>query len=142
MKVLPESFLKCMRPEDRAELGRAGRLQAEADARGAARSEKALQRQIENYLRLRGIEVIRSRMDRKTSNNVGTPDLLFAVENLSAGHAPRVYALALEVKLPGRKLDPEQEKMREAMTTHPNGWTHRTVNSVEEVKSFLDGLGL
>jgi hypothetical protein len=137
-----------MRPEDRAELGRAGRLQAEADAIAASRSEKALQRQIENYLRLRGIEAIRSRMDRKTSNNVGCPDFLFAVTTHRQwiehdgdwGHL--VAAVALEVKLPGKKLDPEQEKMQAAMTKRPNAWTHRVVNSVEEVKAFLDGLGL
>jgi hypothetical protein len=146
MKVLPESFLRCMRPKDRAELGRAGQLQVEVDAKAEVKSERDLQRLIDQYLRLRGVVPIRSRMDRKTSNNVGTPDFLFAVRGRRwDGGDQRVIetvACAFEVKLPGKKLDPEQEKMRVAMTKPPNGWHYHVVHSVEEVKAILDRIQL
>ena len=54
-------------------------------------SEKSLQEAIEKLLGYKGITVIRSRMDRPTTNNVGAPDLLFAVHG---------WAVAWEVKLP------------------------------------------
>jgi hypothetical protein len=48
-------------------------------------------------------KVIRSRMDKRTANNVGRPDLIFAWP---------FTPIAMEVKLPGEKLSPEQETMR------------------------------
>ncbi len=61
--VLPESFLRCMKEEDRKSLGKAGLTASEANAKCSRRSEKELQKHIVNLLRLRGIEPIVSRMD-------------------------------------------------------------------------------
>ena len=127
--------------EDKKALGKEAQTQREANARGEARSEKALQRDCINLLRLRGIEPIVSRMDKKTSNNLGTPDLIFAVIGHD-GHRDRIWACAVEIKLPGKHLNIHQRVMRKAMTSHPNHWLCRTITSVSEMKMFLEGLGL
>jgi hypothetical protein len=122
-------------------LGKAGQTPEETLAKAATKNEKALQRDIINLLRLRGIEVIVSRMDKKTSNNVGLPDLLFSVLGHD-GYMPRVYAIAIEVKVPGAYLSAEQRKMHNAMRASPNHWTVKVVKSVQEMQTLLDGLGL
>ena len=75
------------------------------------KSEKQLQEQIAGFLQRNHTVVIRSRMDRKTSTNLGTPDLLFALNG---------RAIAFEVKLPGRKPTEEQADMMQRMSR--NGW--------------------
>ena len=139
--VLPESFLKCMKEEDRKALGKAGVTQAEANMKGTRRIEKELLKHIVNLLRLRGIEPIVSRTDKKTTNNVGLPDILFAVCG-NDGYNTRVFACAIEVKLPGEHLREAQITMRRVMTRPPNHWTHRVITSVDEMRMFLEGIGL
>jgi hypothetical protein len=73
--------------------------------------EKELQNQITGFLERNGTVVIRSRTDRKTSTNVGTPDLLFALQG---------RPVAYEVKLPGKKPTKDQREMMDRMTG--NGW--------------------
>jgi len=85
------------------------------------KSEKQLQEQIVGFLERNGTVVIRSRMDRKTSTNVGTPDLLFAI---------RTRAVAFEVKLPGMKPHKAQEDMMRRMTE--NGWACFIVDSYDD----------
>lgn len=94
-----------------------------------AKSEKQLQDQITAYLERHGTVVIRSRMDRKTSNNLGTPDLLFAI---------RMRAVAMEVKLPGKKLTEEQHNMMLRMTG--NGWACFTVHSYDQAVEVIRGI--
>ena len=90
------------------------------------KSEKILQIQIEQYLGHKGITAIRSRMDRKTSNQVGTPDFMFAVEG---------RACAYEAKLPHHKLSTEQEEMRRKLEA--DGWHYVVVRHLDDVIADL-----
>jgi hypothetical protein len=65
-------------------------------------------------------------MDRKTSNNVGTPDFIFAV---------RGRAVALEVKLPGRRTTTEQERFLCALIG--DGWLAKVVHSLDEARAVV-----
>ena len=149
--VLPDKFLKCMALADRKSLGAAGETTAETDAKAQVRSERELQKLIVSYLRLHGIEPIVSRMDRRTSNNLGTPDILFCVSSAFFRIRPNTgaydsgwirYACAWEVKLPGCSLRPAQETMKQRLTTAPNGWTHRVIYSLEQARNELKQMGL
>jgi hypothetical protein len=93
------------------------------------RSEKQLQEQIVGFLERNNTVVIRSRMDRKTSTNVGTPDLLFAV---------KLRPVAFEVKLPGKKPTEEQRNMMLRMTG--NGWACFIIHSYDEAVQVYDSL--
>lgn len=129
--TLPDSILKRITPADRKLAGLPGPLaetvKAAAD-KADLRREKELQRDIENWLRLRGITAIRSRMDRKTSNNCGTPDFLFAV---------RGQAVAIEVKLPGCSLSDDQIRIRQGMIA--DGWNYSVVTSLDEAIAVVAG---
>ena len=85
------------------------------------KTEKQLQDQIAGWLEIQGTVVIRSRMDRKTTVAVGTPDLLMSI---------RMRPVAMEVKLPGKKLTEEQRNIMLRMTG--NGWACYTVRSLDE----------
>lgn len=93
--------------------------------------EKELQEQIVGFLERNNTVVIRSRTDRKTSTNVGTPDLLFAI---------RTRAVAMEVKLPGKKPTKEQREMMLRMTG--NGWACFIVEAYDEAVEIYKRLVL
>lgn len=127
-KVLPENILKCLPAAKRRELGQ--QTAAETMAAAEVTCERELQKQILGYLRTRGITVFAQRMDRRTRGNLGQPDFLFAW----AG-AP----MAFEIKLPGRKLEPHQERM--GVRLLQEGWFWAVVHSVEEAKAILEAMG-
>jgi hypothetical protein len=139
-KVLPDSYLRCMTPAQRQEIGQ--KTAAEVLSAGVAKSEKDLQKQIVGLLRLKGIEPIVSRMDRRTSNNVGTPDILFAVTGDLRAWEWGSEACAWEVKMPQGKLSPEQEAMGRKLKTAPNGWSHEIIRSVDEAIAALKSMGV
>jgi hypothetical protein len=124
-------MLRLVAPEDRAKLGRAGMTRAEAFAKFTVDTERKLHHLIDSYLRQRGIEPIRSRMDKRSTINVGAPDFMFAY---------RGKAIAMEVKLPGEKLTKEQESMRAIMTSPVNGWHYCVVHDVDEALMELQCL--
>jgi hypothetical protein len=95
------------------------------------KSEKQLQDQIVGFLERNNVVVIRSRMDRKTSINVGTPDLLFSV---------RMRAVAFEVKLPGKKPTEEQRNLMLRMTG--NGWACFIIHSYDEAVEVFKNISL
>lgn len=134
MKVLPDSYLRCLSPEDRRKLGQ--KTAEEVLAQGEAKSEKTLQKQIVGLLRLKGIEPIVSRMDRRTSNNVGTPDILFCVLGTST------FACAWEVKMPRGIVGVEQNAMHVKLQTFPNDWTVKVIRSVDEAIAELKEMGI
>lgn len=88
--ALPPSFLKCLSPSDRKSLGKAGILPEEALAKQEAKSEKVLQNLIINLLRLKGIEPLVHRMDKKSAATVGWMDLTFAI---AVDDAPKLVPL-------------------------------------------------
>lgn len=126
MKTLPENILKRMSKADRAKLGKSGLLACEAQARYNAKSEKRVHTQIENWLRLNDIFYVHSRTDRKTTNQVGLPDFLFAWP-----FAGEIRPVAVEVKVNGNKLSPEQAKVRQQMIR--NWWKYFLVSSLGDM---------
>lgn len=102
ISVLPPNLLRCLSPEDRKKLGKAGVLPEEAQAKADGRREKELQRACASILRLRNAWFDVSRMDRKTTNQVGRPDFICCV---------RGRFVAIEVKTPTGNLSPDQERV-------------------------------
>jgi len=125
--------------KQRKALGREAETFADASVRAVARSEKELQNQIINLLRLKGIEVNVSRMDKRKTDRVGWPDLTFALDDADNYV---YYPCAWEVKLPGQKLDSDQEAMRQKLTTAPNGWDYCVIHSVDEALKELKSMGV
>ncbi len=129
---LPDALLRRVSPADRRAAGLPAPL-AElaklAKVRSDLKWEKELQSQIDNWLRLHGITAIRARMDRRTSNNLGTPDFLFAVQG---------RAVALEAKLPGR--EPTEDQRRVMAGLAKDGWKVAVVHSLDEARTVIEAL--
>lgn len=126
MTILSQSFLKCLDPDERKRLGKAGLLASEAQARYDAKSEKRVHTQIENWMRLNDIFYVHSRTDRKTTNKVGLPDFLFAWP-----FAGEIRPVAVEVKVNGNKLSTEQANVRQQMIR--NWWKYFLVSSLGDM---------
>jgi len=102
-----------------------------------AKNERELQRQIVQYLRLRGIEAIWHATNKKSTATIGTPDILFAVR---ANGIP--MAIAFEIKFGTGTLSREQSDMCFRMQAAPNAWTVRVIRSFIEVVDFLRDLNV
>ena len=124
---IPEHVRRLMPPEERKALG--APTCAEVDEKLRAKSEKQLQENIGNMLRQFDIIYNVSRMDRKKTDMVGWPDFTFAIHG---------RAFAFEVKLPGGKLTPDQERVIDHMKR--NGWLVLVVRSEAEALSILKAL--
>lgn len=123
--VLPPHFLDKIDPRDRRALG----LRSDAERRetAVAKDEREIQKQIANYLRLLNIWFAQSRMDRRTSNTVGTPDFLFCYHG---------RFVAWEVKCPwSRCLRMEQAMARKAILAQRGQW--RMITSLQEAQEHL-----
>lgn len=132
--VLPENILKRMAPEERAKMGRSGMLAQEAQDKFAANCEKQVHIQIQNWLRLKSIFCIHSRMDKKTHNALGTPDFVFA---WNWGCDTRTATpMAIEVKVGANKMSDEQIIVQQQMLQ--NGWCYHVVHSLEMMLSILN----
>lgn len=127
--ALSDRFLKLMKPEDRARMG--VMTGEEAMQAFQARSEKELQKQIADLLRLRGIAFHCARMDKKTSGSVGWPDFTMAVMGTP---------IAWEVKFDGGRLSSEQERTRDKMLS--NGWQWRLITNLGAARAHLDSITL
>lgn len=149
--VIPENILKCMSPEDRRKHGQ--KTAAEVLAQGEAKSEKELQKQIVALLRLKGVEVNVSRMDKRKTDVVGWPDLTFCVYAMApqmvfAGlsealpKAWQVFPCLWEIKMPKGELTPEQQKIGIRLISMPNGWRHRVIRSVDQALAELREMGI
>lgn len=111
--VLSEGFLKAMPEEERRRLGAAGLLQEDKERMALekerkrvdvpTRDEKALQRDLINWLHLHGHYFVRARMDKKTTVAKGTPDFIVCVK-------PAGFFLGIETKRAKGTLTPEQAK--------------------------------
>lgn len=116
-------------PEEKKRLGAAALTLDELISRQTIRSERDLQNQIADYLRLRDIPFYRQRMDKRTTGKVGTPDFICCV----AG-----YFVAFECKRPGGKLIEEQARQIQAIRD-ANGQAVE-VTTLEQVKRILDNI--
>jgi hypothetical protein len=125
--VIPEHIRRLMSPADRQPMGKAAMTMPEITAKAAAKLERQLHDQIADYLRMKGIRIaIHSRMDKRPTNQVGTPDFLFAYHR---------RPVAVEVKRPGCKPTEDQARIMRQMAE--DGWMVRVVHGVEDVKSLL-----
>jgi len=133
-------MLTKLSPTDRKKLGRAGLTKSDCEAIVEAKNERELQKQIVNYLRLRGIEVNVSRMDKRTTHRKGWADITFSVRCKCCVN--QVVPCIWEVKYGEGKLSPEQEKLAVTLTTPPNCWRFRVIRSLAEAREELRQLGL
>lgn len=133
--LLNDNVLSKMSTLDRKKLGKAGKLSSEIATTQEIKSEKELQRQCVAMLRLRGIEPLVSRFDKKTRGTVGWPDITFSIlaPNDTIG-----IPCCFECKLPGQKPRPEQVEMMKRLIA--NGWWVRTIHSAEEMLAALHEL--
>ncbi len=133
--VLPENILRCMSAEDRATHAKAvghpnaGKTSEELREAAIKKDERTAQKEIANYLRLRGLQFINPPMNKKSTLPEGWPDFTLAF---------RGHPMAFEVKVWGQKPRPEQierhEKMRE------DGWVVHVVNSVADVVAIFQNM--
>jgi hypothetical protein len=137
-QVIPESWLKCMTKEDRASFGKGGMTAAEALEKFTAKNERQLQSQIVSLLRLKGIEVLWHRTDKKSAATIGWPDLTFSVMNKHL----QMWACVWEVKLPEGKMSEAQVQMADNLTRVPNRWNHKVIRSVQEALKELRSMGI
>lgn len=128
---LPPHFLKRMSKADRARLGKSGMLPDEILTAATIKGERDLQSTLMSYLMMRGVCPMSPTFGRKTRIKVGWPDITFAYHGV-----PCVW----EVKFQTKKLDPEQEKIQQQLTSAENGWRHAVISTVEEAKAFLDAI--
>ena len=125
--VLPENILRLMKAKDRAQLGKAGLLASECHQIALAKSEKELQGQIENMLRLANVQwPMRQRTDKRSNLPIGTPDILFVFQGVP---------VAWEIKMPGQKPREDQERAMRDMTA--DGWKCSVVKSYDEALALL-----
>lgn len=151
--AIPDHIARMMSPEDRRKLGKGAITREEAIEKATVRAEKELHEHIRTLLEEhRGIVVIYSRMDRKATTPVGTPDFIFAVVG-RAHHGFRgsgneetfkdaVFACAWELKIEDGEQSEEQKEMQRRMERPPNAWRYRIIRSVEEARAELAEMGL
>ncbi len=106
-EVIPEHIRRLMPKEDRREMGKAASTMPEIAEEQGRKLEKKIQEEICQYLNLYGITYFRQRMDRKTTGTVGWPDFSFVING---------QACFMEVKRPGGKPDPDQERVLAALS--------------------------
>lgn len=146
LTLLPDRIVRLVSKRDRAALGL--KTRDELCAAAEIKTERDLHKHIANLLRLRGIEFFASRMDKRTTRPKGEPDFLFSVsykpqpDNTAAALMTWAIAVGWEIKMPGRQLDPEQQKMFSRMAAAPNGWQCRVISSVDEALTALGEMGL
>lgn len=126
-KAIPENVLRCMKPEDRRPLGKAGLTLPEIGEKQAAKREKELQENCASLLRQRNISFIRQRMDRRTTGPVGQPDFVFVIKG-------KPYAV--ECKVGDGVLTAAQSEMLWKMQN--DGWTIRLVCTEHEFMAILN----
>lgn len=108
----------------------------EIQAKVDSMSEREVQKQISNWLRLNGIWFAWSRMDSKATHKLGTPDYLLAYKSVNKHDLMfDISPLAIEVKVNGNVLSDEQIKVKEQMCK--NRWHYYVVSSLQEVMEIM-----
>lgn len=145
--VLPESFLKCVSPQDRAKL-RLGLTATEFMAKGAVENERRLQKLVVAYLRQKGIEPLVPAFGKKTRISAGWPDITFAVHVTSyfdihnEFNEAADYSCGWEVKHGNGQLSDEQKQMHVRLSSPPNVWRVRVIRSLDEAIEELKEMGI
>lgn len=140
-RVLPESYLKCLTPEQRKDIGQMSA--EEALAKAEIKNERDLQKQVISYLRLKGIEVNVSRMDKRKTDAVGWADVTFSVMVDRYGtEAPVVYPCLFECKFGDGKLSIAQQQSHIRLSKPPNFWLIRVIRSLDDCIAALKEMGI
>lgn len=134
-KMFSDRMVQMITPQDRKNLGL--QTHEERMKKYAATTERELQRQIVQYLALRGIEAEWKRTDKKSTGTVGWPDITFAVK---CNGIP--CACAYEVKFGTGTLSRAQSDMLERMQASPNCWRVRVIRNFTEVVDDMREMGL
>jgi hypothetical protein len=127
---LPDKFLRLMSEADRALFAPGQSTQEESMRKAVAKNERQLQGWLVGVLRLRGIEPLWFRTDRRTAATIGWPDITFAF---------RGQAVAWEAKMPGEK--PRAEQIAQHCLMIRDGWIVEVIHSVDEGLASLSQLG-
>ncbi len=125
MTILPDKVLQRMSPADRKRLGRAGVTSDEAQSKIEIKSERELQRQIANSLRLNDIPFNQDSMHKKRTGTLGWPDFTIVHKG---------ETMFIEAKFGDGELSPEQVELHRRFAL-------RGVK-VHVVTSFTQYLGL
>lgn len=125
--TLPDKAKMQMLASDRSKLGKAGRTMIEIDAKNEAKSERELQEQIAGLLRIKCIYFVRSRMDRKTTTKVGTPDFLVCLNGRFEGW---------EIKVGNNGLSDEQRAA--CLQIIQSGGMARLITTLDRAKQIID----
>lgn len=126
MDVIPEHILRLMSDEDRAKLGKAGITAAEAEARRQRRVEKEMHDTFGQWLRMREIYHVHSRMDKPATIAKGTPDFIILHEG---------KARAVEFKTEEGRLSKDQVEHLEWLTKTKTPW--RVCRSAQEAIDWV-----
>lgn len=127
LSLLPRNITACMSESDKRALSRNGKTPEESRSLAAAKSEREIQGQIANYLRLLRVPSNRDAMHRKRTGTVGWPDFVFPY---------RGHFVAWEVKCPwSQNLRPEQSEMARELQRHGTEW--RLITSIEDARQHL-----
>ncbi len=116
--VLPDNILRCMTPEARMPLGKAGKTNAEAIAKHSYGQERRLHQQI-----------CQSRTDKRATNGAGVPDFIIFRRDQPE--------LCVEVKVGKNELSGDQELWR-SNYYFTTGRPVPVIRSLEELKTLLD----
>jgi hypothetical protein len=127
--VPTDAMLRRMSPADRAWLGKAGVTAAEAQVSYDERSEKDLQKNMENYLRQRNLFFIRSRMDKRPTIRKGLPDFTIIL--------PGGMSLLVEAKVEGGVVSADQKKCFDDFWTQTGRVVHIVFN-FDQFRRLID----
>lgn len=128
-------MIRLISPEDRKRLGI--KTFDEMTKKIQVKNERELQRQIVNYLRLRGIEVLWHGTHKKSTATVGWPDIVFAA--MVAGFPT---PCGWEIKFGNGTLTKEQNDMLARLQARPNAWRIRVIRTFIEAVDELREMGL
>jgi hypothetical protein len=123
---LPDHFLSKLPPEERERLGRSRMTSEEAQAKYIARSEKALQLAVAQWLKAQKYPFFSPRMDKRTTWQVGAPDFIVCVEG---------FFVCVECKSLSGKLSTEQEAIMACVTM--GGGMYLVIHEVEHLANAL-----
>lgn len=132
---LTDNMVALMSPKDRKLIGL--KTRQEHLEKQEAKSERQLQRQIVQYLRLRGIEPLWHRTDKRSHATIGWPDITAAVK---VHGIP--MPLGIEVKFGTGTLSREQTDMHARLQASPNCWRIVVIRNFTEVVDLLRELDL
>lgn len=128
-KALPSHIYPLMTPQDRASLGKHARTREEIERDNEADGEKALQRMVADYLRVRDIYYIQQPMHKRSQIRPGAPDF-------HCCHKGRF--IALECKWGAGKQTDEQRDCETQIQAC--GGAYYVIRALDEVKRILDGV--